>query len=234
MFNILLSTASFHFTPYPTAPTLPIPVSTCYLTLSVEFKTTFHLFPPCRAEQLISMLLINHFLINCSLNHSTQTGDLEELFWLIYNDIKGLLWALPPTLLPALSPTERAGFGLCIHISLPSVSFFFFGGASPRPTDEERTPLVRGGDLGPPRAGAISLGPSVSFSPLHFDDTLLPPWEGKQLGLGLAQADCDYNHEIKRHLLLGRKAMTNLDSVLKSRDIALLTKIHIVKAMLFQ
>ena len=40
-------------------------------------------------------------------------------------------------------------------------------------------------------------------------------------------------HEIKRHLLLGRKAMTNLDSVLKSKDITLLTKVHIVKAMVF-
>ena len=46
-------------------------------------------------------------------------------------------------------------------------------------------------------------------------------------------ADGDYSHEIKRHLLLGRKAMTNLDSVLKSRDITLLTKVHIVKAMVF-
>ena len=40
-------------------------------------------------------------------------------------------------------------------------------------------------------------------------------------------------HEIKRHLLLGRKTMTNLDSVLKSRDITLLTKVHLVKAMVF-
>ena len=46
-------------------------------------------------------------------------------------------------------------------------------------------------------------------------------------------ADSDYSHEIKRCLLLGRKAMTNLDSVLKSRDITLLTKVHIVKAMVF-
>ena len=46
-------------------------------------------------------------------------------------------------------------------------------------------------------------------------------------------ADGDCRHEIKRHLLLGRKAMTNLDSVLKSRDITLLTKVHIVKAMAF-
>ena len=44
-------------------------------------------------------------------------------------------------------------------------------------------------------------------------------------------ANGDYNHEIKRHLLLGRKAMTNLDSILKSRDITFLTKVHLVKAM---
>ena len=46
-------------------------------------------------------------------------------------------------------------------------------------------------------------------------------------------ADGDYSHEIKRHLLLGRKSMTNLDSILKSRDISLLTKVHLVKAMVF-
>ena len=46
-------------------------------------------------------------------------------------------------------------------------------------------------------------------------------------------ADGDCSHEIKRRLLLGRKAMTNLDSVLKSRDITLPTKVHIVKAMVF-
>ena len=46
-------------------------------------------------------------------------------------------------------------------------------------------------------------------------------------------ADGDYSHEIKRRLLLGKKAMTNLDYVLKSRDITLLTKVHLVKAMVF-
>ena len=46
-------------------------------------------------------------------------------------------------------------------------------------------------------------------------------------------ADGDCSHEIKRHLLIGRKAMTNLDSILKSRDITLLTKVHLVKAMVF-
>ena len=46
-------------------------------------------------------------------------------------------------------------------------------------------------------------------------------------------ADGDYSHEIKRRLLLERKAMANLDSVLKSRDITLPTKVHIIKAMVF-
>ena len=46
-------------------------------------------------------------------------------------------------------------------------------------------------------------------------------------------ADNDFGHEIKRRLLIGRKAMTNLDSILKSRDITLLTKVHLVKAMDF-
>ena len=46
-------------------------------------------------------------------------------------------------------------------------------------------------------------------------------------------ADGDFSHEIKRHLLLGRKAMTNLDRVLKSKDITLPTKVHLVKAVVF-
>ena len=46
-------------------------------------------------------------------------------------------------------------------------------------------------------------------------------------------ADGDYSHEIKRHLFLGRKVITNLDSILKSRDITLPTKVHLVKAMVF-
>ena len=53
------------------------------------------------------------------------------------------------------------------------------------------------------------------------------------LGGSKITADDDCSHEIKRHLLLGRKAMTNLDSILKSRDIALTTKMHLVKAMAF-
>ena len=52
------------------------------------------------------------------------------------------------------------------------------------------------------------------------------------LGLKIT-ADGDCSHEIKTHLLLGRKAITNLDSILKSRDITLLTKVHLVKVMVF-
>ena len=47
-------------------------------------------------------------------------------------------------------------------------------------------------------------------------------------------ADGDSSHEIKRHLLLGRKVMTNLDSILKSRDITLLTKVHLIRLWFFQ
>ena len=53
-------------------------------------------------------------------------------------------------------------------------------------------------------------------------------WGGSKI-----TADGDWSHEIKRHLLLGRKVRTNLDSIFKSRDITLLTKVHLVKAMLF-
>ena len=53
------------------------------------------------------------------------------------------------------------------------------------------------------------------------------------LGGSKITEDGDYSHEVKRHLLLGRKAMTNLDSILKSRDITLPTKVCLVKAMVF-
>ena len=53
------------------------------------------------------------------------------------------------------------------------------------------------------------------------------------LGVSKITADSDRRHEIKRRLLLGRKVITNLDSILKSRDITLQTKVHLVKAMIF-
>ena len=75
----------------------------------------------------------------------------------------------------------------------------------------------------------------------------IPPWEidGETVetvetvsdfifGGSKITADGDCSHEIKRHLLLGREVMTNLDSILQSRDITLPTKIHLVKGMFFQ
>ena len=62
---------------------------------------------------------------------------------------------------------------------------------------------------------------------VHKDHEVFIFWGSKII------ADGDGSHEIKRYLLLGRKAMTNLDSVLKSRDITLPTKVHLVKAMVF-
>ena len=53
------------------------------------------------------------------------------------------------------------------------------------------------------------------------------------LGSKITADGGDCSHEIKRHLLLGRKVMTKLDSILKSRDITLITKVHLVKAMVF-
>ena len=53
------------------------------------------------------------------------------------------------------------------------------------------------------------------------------------LGGSKITSDGDYSHEIKRRLFIGRKVMTNLDSILKSRDITLTTKVHLVKAMVF-
>ena len=68
----------------------------------------------------------------------------------------------------------------------------------------------------------------------YVDDTTLMAESKEDLNSLLSSqitADSDWSHEIKRHLLLGRKAMTNLDSVLESRNITLLTNIHTVKAI---
>ena len=66
----------------------------------------------------------------------------------------------------------------------------------------------------------------------HFRETQTTVTDFIFLGFKIT-ADSDCSHEIRRHLFLGRKAMTNLDSVLKSRDTTLLTKVHIVKAVVF-
>ena len=67
----------------------------------------------------------------------------------------------------------------------------------------------------------------------HMDGETMETVRAFILGVSKITADGDCSHEIERHLLLGRKAITNLDSILQSRDITLSTKVHLVKAMVF-
>ena len=76
----------------------------------------------------------------------------------------------------------------------------------------------------------MAYGPITSW---QIDGETMETVRDLILGDSRITADGDCSHEIKRCLLLGRKAMTNLDSILKSRDIALLTKVRLVKAMVF-
>ena len=74
---------------------------------------------------------------------------------------------------------------------------------------------------------------SVLITSWQIDGEIVETVAGFILGGSKITADGDYSHEIKRLRLLGRKVMTNLDSKLKSRDITLSTKVHLVKAMVF-
>ena len=77
----------------------------------------------------------------------------------------------------------------------------------------------------------MASGPITSW---EIDGETVETVSGFILGGSTITANGDCSHEIKRHLLLGRKVMTNLDSILKSRDITLPTKVHLVKARFFQ
>ena len=76
----------------------------------------------------------------------------------------------------------------------------------------------------------MASGPISSF---QIDGETMETVTNFILGGSKITADGDCSHEIKRHLLLGRKVMTNLDSILKIRDITLPTKVHLLKAMVF-
>ena len=76
----------------------------------------------------------------------------------------------------------------------------------------------------------MASGPTTSW---EIDGEIMETVSDFILGGSKITADGDYSHEIKRRLLLGRKVMTNLDSIFKSRDFTLLTKVHLVKAMVF-
>ena len=74
---------------------------------------------------------------------------------------------------------------------------------------------------------------SSPITPWQIDGETVETVSDFILGGSKITADGDCSHEIKRHLLLGRKVITNLDSIFKSRDITLLTKVRLVKAMVF-
>ena len=76
----------------------------------------------------------------------------------------------------------------------------------------------------------MASGPITSW---QIDGEAMETMRDFILGDSKITADGDCSHEIKRHLLLGRKVMTSLDSIIKSRDITLPTKVHLVKAMVF-
>ena len=76
----------------------------------------------------------------------------------------------------------------------------------------------------------MTSGPITSW---QIDGEIMKTVTDLILGGSKITADADCSHEIKSHMLLGRKAMTKLDSILRSRDITLLTKVHLVKAMVF-
>ena len=80
------------------------------------------------------------------------------------------------------------------------------------------------------KAKIMATGPITSW---QIDGETMETVRDFILGCSKITADGDCSHEIKRRLLLGRKAVTNLDSILKSRDITLPTKVHLVKAMIF-
>ena len=81
-----------------------------------------------------------------------------------------------------------------------------------------------------PKTKIMASGPIISW---EIDGERVETVTDFILGGSKITADGDYSHEIKRCLLLGRKAMTNLDSILRSRDITLLTKVRLIKAMVF-
>ena len=76
----------------------------------------------------------------------------------------------------------------------------------------------------------MASGPITSW---QIDGQIMETVRNFIFGGSKITADGDCSHENKRHLLLGRKAMTNFDSILENRDITLMTKVHIVKAMVF-
>ena len=94
-------------------------------------------------------------------------------------------------------------------------------------------PFVGEGALTIECHGPVSMMASGPITSWEIDGETVETMSDFILGGSKITADGDCSHEIKRHSLLGRKVMTNLDSIVKSRDIILPTKVHLVKAMVF-
>ena len=93
--------------------------------------------------------------------------------------------------------------------------------------------ILKSRDISLPKKGPYSQIYGFSITSWHLGGEIMETVTDFVFLGSKITVDGDYSHEIKRHLLLGRKAMTNLDSILKSRDITLPTKVHIVNAMIF-
>jgi hypothetical protein len=94
--------------------------------------------------------------------------------------------------------------------------------------------LIPGSGRSPGEGNGNPLQYSCSLSHVQLCDLWTVAHQAPlSMGFSRITADSDCSHEIKRHLLLGRKVMTNLESILKSRDITLSTKVRLVKAMVF-
>ena len=117
--------------------------------------------------------------------------------------------------------------------------FFFFDTTLMAENEEELKSLLMkvkvesekvGLKLNIQKTKIVASGPTTSW---EIDGETVETVSDFIFGGSKITADGDCSHEIKRHLLLGRKAITNLDNILKSRDITLLTKVHRVQAMVF-
>ena len=124
--------------------------------------------------------------------------------------------------------SEKVGLKVNIQKTEIMASFPSLGNL-PTPGIELRSPALQKDAL-PSEPPGKSPGPVTSQ---QIDGETVETARDFIFGSSKITADGDCSHEIKRHLLLGRKVMTNLDSILKSRDITLLTKVHLVKAMVF-
>ena len=92
------------------------------------------------------------------------------------------------------------------------------------------TAVIIFSDFGAQKTKIVAFGPITSW---QIDGETVETMKDFIFGSSKITEDGDCSHEIKRHLLFGRKTMTNLGSILKSRDITLATKVHIFKAMVF-